>query len=122
MLTTSESMVTSCMRGTYGTRVWSQVFTIEDEQGHDWIEVRRATIGKIRFQGIDGIILQAQISQCSVLCERLRAETRLHAETRLYIQKDFTVLISATILNTSTMAGTSLQESPEESSKGDTVR
>ena len=24
----------------YGTRVWGEVFTIEDEEGHDWIEVR----------------------------------------------------------------------------------
>lgn len=37
----------------YGTRVWGQVFTIEDEQGHDWIEVRRnPPSGVSEFKGL----------------------------------------------------------------------
>ncbi len=38
----------------YGTRVWGQVFTIEDEHGHDWIEVRRnPPSGASEFQGLN---------------------------------------------------------------------
>lgn len=37
----------------YGTRVWGQVFTIEDESGHDWIEVRRCPpSGASEFKGL----------------------------------------------------------------------
>lgn len=37
----------------YGTRVWGQVFTIEDETGHDWIEVRRCPpSGVSEFKGL----------------------------------------------------------------------
>ena len=25
------------MKRDYGTRVWGEVFTIEDEEGHDWM-------------------------------------------------------------------------------------
>ena len=38
----------------YGTRVWGQVFTIEDEHGHDWIEVRRdPPSGASEFKGLN---------------------------------------------------------------------
>ena len=37
----------------YGTRVWGQVFTIEDQDGHDWIEIRRApSSGNSEFKGL----------------------------------------------------------------------
>lgn len=37
----------------YGTRVWGEVFTIEDEEGHDWIEVRRnPPSGTSEFKGL----------------------------------------------------------------------
>lgn len=37
----------------YGTRVWGEVFTIEDEEGHDWIEVRRnPPSGVSEFKGL----------------------------------------------------------------------
>lgn len=37
----------------YGTRVWGQVFTIEDKDGHDWIEVRRCPpSGASDFKGL----------------------------------------------------------------------
>ena len=37
----------------YGTRVWGQVFTIEDQDGHDWIEVRRCPpSGVSEFKGL----------------------------------------------------------------------
>lgn len=38
----------------YGTRVWGEVFTIEDESGHDWIEVRRKPpSGASEFKGLN---------------------------------------------------------------------
>lgn len=38
----------------YGTRVWGEVFTIEDESGHDWIEVRRRPpSGASEFKGLN---------------------------------------------------------------------
>ena len=37
----------------YGTRVWGEVFTIEDNEGHDWIEVRRnPPSGDSEFKGL----------------------------------------------------------------------
>lgn len=37
----------------YGTRVWGEVFTIEDDEGHDWIEVRRnPPSGNSEFKGL----------------------------------------------------------------------
>lgn len=38
----------------YGTRVWGQVFTIEDADGHDWIEIRRCPpSGASDFKGLN---------------------------------------------------------------------
>lgn len=38
----------------YGTRVWGEVFTIEDDNGHDWIEVRRKPpSGASEFKGLN---------------------------------------------------------------------
>ena len=38
----------------YGTRVWGEVFTIEDENGHDWIEIRRKPpSGASEFKGLN---------------------------------------------------------------------
>lgn len=38
----------------YGTRVWGQVFTIEDSEGHEWIEVRRCPpSGASDFKGLN---------------------------------------------------------------------
>lgn len=38
----------------YGTRVWGEVFTIEDENGRDWIEVRRKPpSGASEFKGLN---------------------------------------------------------------------
>lgn len=37
----------------YSTRVWGEVFTIEDSEGHDWIEVRRnPPSGNSEFKGL----------------------------------------------------------------------
>lgn len=37
----------------YGTRVWSEMFTIKDERGNSWIEVRRAPMsGNSEFKGL----------------------------------------------------------------------
>ena len=37
----------------YGTRVWGEGFTIEDQDGHDWIEIRRAPpSGNSEFKGL----------------------------------------------------------------------
>lgn len=37
----------------YGTRVWGQMFTIEDGEGHDWIEIRRCPpSGTSEFKGL----------------------------------------------------------------------
>lgn len=53
----------------YGTRVWSQVFTIEDDQGHDWIEVRREPpSGTSDFKGLTQLSCRLRLvnAQCYV--------------------------------------------------------
>lgn len=61
----------------YGTRVWGQVFTIEDEQGHDWIEIRREPpSGTSEFKGLTQFSCRLRLvnSQCYVkdCVDRLR--------------------------------------------------
>lgn len=61
----------------YGTRVWGQVFTIDDEQGHPWIEVRRdPPSGASSFTGLNERSCRLRLvnSQCYVVdcVERLR--------------------------------------------------
>ena len=61
----------------YGTRVWSQVFTIDDENGHPWIEVRRdPPSGASSFTGLNERSCRLRLvnSQCYVVdcVERLR--------------------------------------------------
>lgn len=42
----------------YGTRVYKEMFIIEDEQGHDWLEVRRnPATGSSAFKGCNRIVL-----------------------------------------------------------------
>lgn len=53
----------------YGTRVWGQVFTIEDADGHDWIEVRRCPpSGKSEFKGLTEYSCRLRVvnAQCYV--------------------------------------------------------
>lgn len=53
----------------YGTRVWGQVFTIEDECGHDWIEVRRCPpSGASEFKGLTEFSCRLRVvnAQCYV--------------------------------------------------------
>lgn len=61
----------------YGTRVWSEVFTIDDSEGHPWIEVRRnPPSGKSDFTGLNQWSCRLRLvnSQCYVTdcVERLR--------------------------------------------------
>ena len=61
----------------YGTRVWSQVFTIDDADGHPWIEVRREPpSGKSEFTGLSETSCRLRLvnAQCYVTdcVERLR--------------------------------------------------
>lgn len=61
----------------YGTRVWSQVFTLEDADGHPWIEVRRCPpSGASSFTGLTEYSCRLRLvnSQCYVTdcIERLR--------------------------------------------------
>lgn len=53
----------------YGTRVWGQVFTIEDEHGHDWIEIRRCPpSGASEFKGLTEFSCRLRVvnAQCYV--------------------------------------------------------
>lgn len=53
----------------YGTRVWGEVFTIEDAEGHDWIEVRRQPpSGASEFKGLTEFSCRLRLvnSQCYV--------------------------------------------------------
>ena len=53
----------------YGTRVWGQVFTIEDEHGHDWIEIRRCPpSGTSEFKGLTEFSCRLRVvnAQCYV--------------------------------------------------------
>lgn len=61
----------------YGTRVWSQVFTLEDSEGHPWIEVRRCPpSGASSFTGLTEFSCRLRLinAQCYVTncIERLR--------------------------------------------------
>lgn len=62
----------------YGTRVWGEMFTIEDSDGHPWIEVRRAPpSGASSFTGLNERSCRLRLvnSQCYVTdcIDRLRA-------------------------------------------------
>lgn len=62
----------------FGTRVWGEVFTIEDSDGHPWIEVRRAPpSGASSFTGLNEYSCRLRLvnAQCYVTdcVERLRA-------------------------------------------------
>ena len=62
----------------YGTRVWSQVFVIEDEEGKPWIEVRRCPpSGKSDFTGLNEFSCRLRLvnAACYIddCVERLRA-------------------------------------------------
>lgn len=61
----------------FGTRVWSQVFTLEDEHGHPWIEIRRCPpSGASSFTGLSEYSCRLRLvnAQCYVTdcIERLR--------------------------------------------------
>lgn len=61
----------------YGTRVWSQVFTLEDSEGHPWIEVRRCPpSGESSFTGLTEFSCRLRLvnAQCYLTdcIERLR--------------------------------------------------
>ena len=61
----------------YGTRIWGEVFTIDDEQGHPWLEVRRnPPSGGSSFTGLTEFSCRLRLvnSQCYVTdcIERLR--------------------------------------------------
>lgn len=53
----------------YGTRVWGQVFTIEDSNGHEWIEIRRCPpSGGSDFKGLNEYSCRLRLvnAQCYV--------------------------------------------------------
>lgn len=53
----------------YGTRVWGQMFTIEDSEGHDWIEIRRCPpSGNSEFKGLTEFSCRIRLvnAQCYV--------------------------------------------------------
>lgn len=61
----------------YGTRVWSEMFTIEDREGHPWLEIRRnAFSGDSSFKGLNPQSCRIRLvnAQCYVrdCVERLR--------------------------------------------------
>lgn len=61
----------------YGTRIWSEVFTIEDMEGHPWLEVRRnPPSGRSSFTGLTDQSCRLRLvnAQCYVTncVERLR--------------------------------------------------
>ena len=53
----------------YGTRVWGEVFTIEDSEGHDWLEIRRQPpSGASEFKGLNEYSCRIRLvnAQCYV--------------------------------------------------------
>lgn len=61
----------------YGTRVWGEMFTIDDAEGHPWIEVRRnPPSGKSEFKGLNEFSCRLRLvnAQCYVTdcIDRLR--------------------------------------------------
>lgn len=53
----------------YGTRVWGEVFTIEDADGHDWLEIRRQPpSGSSEFKGLSEFSCRIRLvnAQCYV--------------------------------------------------------
>ena len=61
----------------YGTRIWAEVFTLDDDNGHPWIEVRRnPPSGQSSFTGLNEYSCRLRLvnSQCYVTdcVERLR--------------------------------------------------
>lgn len=68
----------------YGTRVWGEMFTIEDKNGSPWIEVRRnPPSGKSEFQGLSEFSCRLRLvnAQCYVTdcVERLRQFMTKHS-------------------------------------------
>lgn len=51
----------------YGTKVWGEMFTIEDKEGHPWIEIRRnPPSGSTEFKGLTE--LSCRIRLCNAQC------------------------------------------------------
>lgn len=72
----------------YGTRVWGQVFTIEDEQGHDWIEVRRCPpSGMSEFKGLTEYSCRLRVVNAQLYVKDCVAKFRAFMADHNYVFK-----------------------------------
>ena len=72
----------------YGTRVWGQVFTIEDNEGHDWIEVRRCPpSGASDFKGLNEYSCRLRVVNAQLYVDGCVKKFRDFLATHDYIFK-----------------------------------
>lgn len=72
----------------YGTRVWGQVFTIEDSDGHDWIEVRRCPpSGVSDFKGLNEFSCRLRVVNAQLYVDGCVQKFRDFLATHDYIFK-----------------------------------
>lgn len=72
----------------YGTRVWGQVFTIEDSDGHDWIEVRRCPpSGVSDFKGLNEYSCRLRVVNAQLYVDGCVQRFRDFLSTHDYIFK-----------------------------------
>jgi len=72
----------------YGTRVWGQVFTIEDNEGHDWIEVRRCPpSGASDFKGLNEFSCRLRVVNAQLYVDGCVQRFRDFLATHDYIFK-----------------------------------
>ena len=72
----------------YGTRVWGQVFTIEDSEGHDWIEVRRCPpSGASDFKGLNEYSCRLRVVNAQLYVDGCVQRFRDFLSTHDYIFK-----------------------------------
>ena len=70
----------------YGTRVWGEMFTIEDSEGHDWIEIRRnPPSGASDFKGLNEYSCRLRL--CNAQCYVKDCTQRL---LMFMVQHDYT--------------------------------
>ena len=72
----------------YGTRVWGQVFTIEYNEGHDWIEVRRCPpSGASDFKGLNEFSCRLRVVNAQLYVDGCVQRFRDFLATHDYIFK-----------------------------------
>jgi len=72
----------------YGTRVWGQVFTIEDSEGHDWIEIRRCPpSGASDFKGLNEFSCRLRVVNAQLYVDGCVQRFRDFLATHDYIFK-----------------------------------